>query len=151
MDMTLAGAPARKVRRAPRRVAPCEWAPHHRAPAVHLWVARMWAARAGQMTGKVLADTPTDWAPIRAAQVHAGGQLALFLLATNVIGAALVTLILERAVPLWALACWGAVVAAVAVAVTFRRLAAKQRARTAATLTDVRDTVIEGVALAAIS
>ncbi len=95
------------------------------------------------------ADT-TDWAPIRAAQVHAGGQLALFLLATNVIGAALVTLILERAVPLWALACWGAVVAAVAVAVTFRRLAAKQRARTAATLTDVRDTVIEGVALAAI-
>ncbi|TPG55013.1 putative bifunctional diguanylate cyclase/phosphodiesterase [Sphingomonas glacialis] len=95
------------------------------------------------------ADT-TDWAPIRAAQVHAGGQLALFLLATNLIGAALATLILDTIAPLWALACWGAVVAAIAVAITFRRLAAKQRASSAATLADVRDTVLEGVALAAI-
>ncbi|WP_229839247.1 putative bifunctional diguanylate cyclase/phosphodiesterase [Sphingomonas glacialis] len=93
------------------------------------------------------ADT-TDWAPIRAAQVHAGGQLALFLLAANVIGAAMVTLILQRSAPLWALACWGAVVAAISVAITFRRLAAKQRG--AATLAAVRDTVIEGIALATI-
>lgn len=64
------------------------------------------------------ADT-TDWAPIRAAQVHAGGQLALFLLAANVIGAAMVTLILQRSAPLWALACWGAVVAAISVAITW--------------------------------
>lgn len=95
------------------------------------------------------ADT-TDWAPIRAAQVHAGGQLAVFLLATNLIGAVLVTLILETIAPLWLLACWGAMVAAIAVAITFRRLAAKQRASSAATLADVRDTVLEGVALAAI-
>uniref|UniRef100_UPI0035CC775D putative bifunctional diguanylate cyclase/phosphodiesterase n=1 Tax=uncultured Sphingomonas sp. TaxID=158754 RepID=UPI0035CC775D len=95
------------------------------------------------------ADT-TDWAPIRAAQVHAGGQLALFLLAANVIGAALVTLILQHIAPLWALASWGAVVAAVSVAITFRRLAAKARARDAATLADVRDTVLEGIALAAV-
>ena len=93
------------------------------------------------------ADT-TDWAPIRAAQVHAGGQLALFLLAANVIGAAMVTLILQRSAPLWALACWGAVVAAISVAITFRRLAAKQRG--AATLAAVRDTVIEGISLATI-
>ncbi|MGY2735113.1 putative bifunctional diguanylate cyclase/phosphodiesterase [Sphingomonas sp. UYP23] len=95
------------------------------------------------------ADT-TDWAPIRAAQVHGGGQLALFLLATNLVGAALATLILDTIAPLWALACWGAVVAAIAVAITFRRLAAKQRASSAATLADVRDTVLEGIALAAI-
>jgi len=95
------------------------------------------------------ADT-TDWAPIRAAQLHAGSQLALFLLAANVIGAALVTLILAHAAPLWALVSWGAVVAAVAVAVTFRRLAARHRAASSATLGDVRDTVLEGIALAAV-
>ncbi|MEG3178161.1 EAL domain-containing protein [Sphingomonas sp. RB3P16] len=95
------------------------------------------------------ADT-TDWAPIRAAQVHAGGQLALFLLGANVIGAALVTLILARVAPVWMLASWSAMVAAISVAITFRRLAAKQRARTVATLADVRDTVLEGVALATI-
>ncbi len=33
------------------------------------------------------ADT-TDWGPIRAAQLHAGSQLALFMLAANVVGAA---------------------------------------------------------------
>ncbi|BCA57276.1 putative bifunctional diguanylate cyclase/phosphodiesterase [Sphingomonas sp. HMP6] len=95
------------------------------------------------------ADT-TDWAPIRAAQLHAGSQLAFFLLAANVVGAALVTLILEHAAPLWAMACWGAVVAAVAVAVTFRRLAARHRSASSATLGDVRDTVLEGIALAAV-
>lgn len=95
------------------------------------------------------ADT-TDWAPIRAAQLHAGGQLALFLLAANVIGAALVTLILAHMAPLWALASWSAVVAAVAVAVTFRRLAARQRAGNAAGLRAVRGTVLEGIALAAV-
>ena len=95
------------------------------------------------------ADT-TDWAPIRAAQLHAGSQLAFFQLAANLVGASLVTLIFERAAPLWAMACWGAVVAAVAVAVTFRRLAARHRSASSATLADVRDTVLEGIALAAV-
>ncbi|MFZ5793338.1 MAG: putative bifunctional diguanylate cyclase/phosphodiesterase [Sphingomonas sp.] len=95
------------------------------------------------------ADT-TDWGPIRAAQLHAGGQLALFLLGANVVGAALVTLILAHIAPLWALASWATVVAAVSVAVTFRRLAARQRAGNAAGLRDVRDTVLEGIALAAV-
>ncbi len=99
-----------------------------------------------------LYDPPdtTDWAPIRAAQLHAGGHLALFLLAANVIGAALVTLIVEHLVPLWALASWGAMVAAVAVAVTFRRLGARSRTATTATLRDVRATVLDGIALAGI-
>ncbi|WP_339501735.1 hypothetical protein, partial [Pseudomonas canadensis] len=92
----------------------------------------------------------TDWGPIRAAQLHAGGQLALFLLGANVVGAALVTLILAHIAPLWALASWATVVAAVSVAVTFRRLAARQRAGNAAGLRDVRDTVLEGIALAAV-
>ena len=95
------------------------------------------------------ADT-TDWAPIRAAQLNAGSQLALFLLAANVVGAMLVALILQPVAPLWSLASWGAVVAAVAATVTFRRLAARQRTAQTATLQDVRDTVLEGVALAAV-
>ena len=95
------------------------------------------------------ADT-TDWAPIRAAQLNAGGQLALFLLGANVIAAMLVVLVLEHVAPRWELASWGAVVAAVAVAVTFRRLTARQRTAQAATLGDVRDTVLEGIALAAV-
>jgi diguanylate cyclase (GGDEF)-like protein/PAS domain S-box-containing protein len=95
------------------------------------------------------ADT-TDWAPIRAAQLNAGGQLALFLLGANVIGAMLVALVLEHVAPHWALASWGSVVAAIAAAVTFRRLAARQRTAQTATLSDVRATVFEGVALALI-
>lgn len=92
----------------------------------------------------------TDWGPIRAAQLNAGGQLALFLLGANVVAAMLAALVLERVAPLWLLACWGAVVAAVAVTVTLRRLAARGRTGQTATLGDVRETVIEGIALAAI-
>ncbi|MCW3835796.1 putative bifunctional diguanylate cyclase/phosphodiesterase [Sphingomonas canadensis] len=95
------------------------------------------------------ADT-TDWGPIRAAQLHAGSQLALFLLAANVIGAALITLILAPQVPLWQLASWGALVAAVAVAVTFRRLSRRHREALSAPLGDVRDTLLDGIALSAV-
>jgi diguanylate cyclase (GGDEF)-like protein/PAS domain S-box-containing protein len=95
------------------------------------------------------ADT-TDWGPIRAAQLHAGRQLALFMLAANVVGAALVTLLLAPLVPLWQLASWGALVAAVAVAVAFRRLASRYRGAVTATLHDVRDTILDGVALGAV-
>ena len=49
------------------------------------------------------ADT-TDWGPIRAAQMHAGSQLALFMLAANVVGASLVTIIMGARVPQWQLA-----------------------------------------------
>lgn len=95
------------------------------------------------------ADT-TDWGPIRAAQLHAGSQLALFMLAANLIGATLVLLILAPLVPLWQLACWAAVVAAVACAVAFRRLNRRHRSAISATLGDVRDTVLDGVALGAV-
>jgi diguanylate cyclase (GGDEF)-like protein len=95
------------------------------------------------------ADT-TDWGPIRAAQLHAGSQLALFMLAANVVGAALLTLILAPLVPLWELASWGALVAAVAAFVVFRRLSKRHRGAVTATLQDVRATVLDGIALGAV-
>ncbi|WP_439646555.1 putative bifunctional diguanylate cyclase/phosphodiesterase [Sphingomonas soli] len=82
--------------------------------------------------------------------MHAGSQLALFMLAANLIGAALVTVILAPLVPEWQLASWGALVAAVGVAVAFRRLASRHRSAVTATLRDVRDTVLDGIALGAV-
>ncbi|MBA15607.1 MAG: diguanylate cyclase [Sphingomonas sp.] len=95
------------------------------------------------------ADT-TDWGPIRAAQMQAGSQLALFMLGANVIGAAMVALLLAHAIPQWQLASWGALVAAVASAVTFRRLHVRHRTAITATLGHVRDTVLDGIALGAV-
>ncbi len=95
------------------------------------------------------ADT-TDWGPIRAAQLHAGRQLALFMLAANLVGASLITLILAPVAPLWALASWGAVAAAVACAVAFRRLSKRHRTAISAPLGDVRDTLLDGIALGAV-
>jgi len=95
------------------------------------------------------ADT-TDWGPIRAAQLNAGSQLALFMLAANVVGAALVTLIFAHLVPQWQLVSWGIVVAAAATFVAFRRLASRHRGAIIAPLSDVRDTVIDGLVLGAV-
>ena len=92
----------------------------------------------------------TDWGPIRAAQLQSGAQLALFLMAANVIGAALVAMLMAHAVPLWALAAWGATLAAVAAAVTFRRLEAKSGTERTASVRQIRDTVLEGIGLGAI-
>jgi diguanylate cyclase (GGDEF)-like protein/PAS domain S-box-containing protein len=95
------------------------------------------------------ADT-TDWGPIRAAQMNAGSQLALFMLAANVLGATLIVLNFASLVPIWKLASWGALVAAVGVAVAFRRLAVRHRTERTATLRDVRDTMLDGIALGAV-
>jgi diguanylate cyclase (GGDEF)-like protein len=95
------------------------------------------------------ADT-IDWGPIRAAQLHAGSQLALFMLAANVVGASLVTMLLAPLVPLWQLASWSAVVAAVACAVAFRRLSKRHRSAVTGSLKDVRETVLDGISLGAI-
>ena len=95
------------------------------------------------------ADT-TDWGPIRAAQMHAGSQLAMFMLAANLIGAALIFLILAPLVPIWQLASWGALAAAVGLAVAFRRLSKRHRSAVTATLRDVRDTVLDGISLGAV-
>ena len=92
----------------------------------------------------------TDWGPIRAAQLNAGRELALFMLAANVIGAALVAMLCARLAPLWTIATWGFVTAAVATAVTLRRLSAKFRGSHSAPVWAVRDTVLEGIALGAV-
>ncbi|MDF7775929.1 EAL domain-containing protein [Sphingomonas sp. AOB5] len=95
------------------------------------------------------ADT-TDWGPIRAAQMNAGSQLALFMLAANLVGAAMIVTILGPLVPLWQLASWGALVGAVGLAVAFRRLSARNRTTVSATLGDVRDSLLDGIALGSV-
>ncbi len=95
------------------------------------------------------ADT-TDWGPIRAAQLHAGRQLALFLLGANLIGAALVVMMFDRQVPREMLIGWAVLTGLVGVGVTMRRLASRHRDANSATLADVRDTVLEGIALASV-
>ncbi|MGI4949647.1 MAG: putative bifunctional diguanylate cyclase/phosphodiesterase [Janthinobacterium lividum] len=93
---------------------------------------------------------PHDWGTIRAFQLRAGRQFALFHLAAHLIGAAMVAIVLAGAVPLWQLGAWGAVTAAVATAVAFRRLASRNTTDSAATPTDIRDTYLEGLALGAV-
>jgi diguanylate cyclase (GGDEF)-like protein len=95
------------------------------------------------------ADT-TDWGPIRAAQLHAGRQLALFLLGANLIGAALVVMMFDGQVPREMLIGWAVLTGLVGVGVTMRRLASRHRDANSATLGDVRDTVLEGIALASV-
>ena len=90
----------------------------------------------------------TDWGPIRAAQVNSGRRLALFQLAANLLAAGAVVLALRHAVPVWELATWSALVAAVAAGVTFRWLRSPTRA--SATLAEVRRTVFDGIALGAV-
>ena len=86
-----------------------------------------------------------DWSAIRAAQLNSGSPMALFSLGANVIGAAIVAMLFAEFVAVWALASWAVVVAAVAAAVTLRRLADK---RHTATLNDIRQTAVDGAALA---
>ena len=90
-------------------------------------------------------DDGIDWSAIRAAQLNAGSQLALFSLAANVIGAAMVATLFADRLPLWMLAGWGGIVVAVTAAVTLRRLA-KKRAK--ATTGEMRRTGADGAALA---
>ena len=99
-----------------------------------------------------LYDPPdtTDWGPIRAAQLHAGRQLALFLLAANLVGAALVVMLFDGHAPRWMLIGWGTVAGVVSLVVAIRRLGTRHRDASSATLRDVRDTVLEGIALAAV-
>jgi diguanylate cyclase (GGDEF)-like protein/PAS domain S-box-containing protein len=89
----------------------------------------------------------TDWAPIRAAQLNAAGGLVLLLLAANLLGTVLVSMIFSHLVPLWELGTWGAIVVAVAVLVTLRRLGARGRTEADVSLSDVQRTFVDGIAL----
>ena len=90
----------------------------------------------------------SDWGPIRAAQLNAGSQFALFLLAANLISAAFVMMIFRGVAPGWQLIAWGASVAIVATVTAFRRLDNQHRHATFASVAEVRATAVEGIALA---
>ena len=93
---------------------------------------------------------PAEWGRIRAAQLHAGRQLALFLLAASLLGAAATASLFHRAVPLWQLAGWAGLTTTVSVLVALRRLSSHHRTGGYATVTDLRATGWEGAALAAV-
>ncbi|HEU4960392.1 MAG TPA: EAL domain-containing protein [Sphingomonas sp.] len=96
-----------------------------------------------------LYDPPdsTDWGPIRAAQLHAGRDFALFLLGAHLLGAAMVAMVLAPHEPLWLLELWGGSVAAAAIAVTVRSLAGRRRTLHSAAVGEVRATVVDGIVL----
>ena len=89
----------------------------------------------------------TDWGPIRAAQLNAGRDFALFLVGAHLLSAALVVATLAPYIPLWLLGAWGAAVAVAAVAITFRRLAARYRDLYSAAVGEVRASALDGILL----
>ena len=107
------------------------------------------AIRFAQLLGFSDGPDAAQWARIRSTQLDAGRQLALFLLAANLIGAAMTVSLFAAQIPHLVLAGWAALVGIVAVAVAMRRLATRHRDGGYATQTDLRTTAFEGVALAA--
>lgn len=97
-----------------------------------------------------LRDGPdkAEWGRIRAAQLHAGRELALFMLGAHLLGAAATAAIFRYSVPLWLLAGWAVLAAAAALVVALRRLASHHRRDGYATAADLRTTVTEGAGLA---
>lgn len=91
----------------------------------------------------------TDWGPIRAAQINAGGRLALLTLVMHMIAASLTVVLGLDLVPHWGLIGWWALVSAVALGTALRRLSSPFRNATSAPVAAVRDTLLEGVALGA--
>jgi diguanylate cyclase (GGDEF)-like protein/PAS domain S-box-containing protein len=91
-------------------------------------------------------DSP-EWGRIRAAQLHAGRELALFLLSANLIGAVATVLLLAGSVAWLPLGTWAASVGVIATVITLRRLGSHHRADGYARLQDLRGTAWGGVAL----
>nr|WP_221234761.1 EAL domain-containing protein [Sphingomonas aerophila] len=102
------------------------------------------------MLGLAEGADPAEWGRIRATQIHAGRQFVLFLLAANLVGAALIVMLFAHATPTLMLGGWAAVTIVVAVAAAMRRLATPKAADGYATVADLRGAVGEGVALAAV-
>ena len=90
---------------------------------------------------------PAEWGRIRASQLHAGRDLALFLLAANLIGASTVFMLMARTVGWWMLGGWVAATALIATAVTVQRLASHHRDDGYAAPADLRGTAWGGLAL----
>jgi diguanylate cyclase (GGDEF)-like protein/PAS domain S-box-containing protein len=107
------------------------------------------AIRFAQLLGFSEGGDAAQWARIRSTQLDAGRQLALFLLAANLIGAAMTVSLFAAEISHLVLGGWAALVGTVSVAVAIRRLATRHRDGGYATQADLRTTALEGVALAA--
>ncbi|MGP7795919.1 putative bifunctional diguanylate cyclase/phosphodiesterase [Sphingomonas sp. CLY1604] len=89
-----------------------------------------------------------QWARIRSTQLDAGRQLALLLLAANLIGAGMTVSLFAPDIAPLLLGGWAALTTIVSVGIAVRRLGTRHRQDGYATQADVRATVVEGVALA---
>ncbi|WP_375392063.1 putative bifunctional diguanylate cyclase/phosphodiesterase [uncultured Sphingomonas sp.] len=97
-----------------------------------------------------LRDGPdrAEWGSIRAAQLHAGRELALFLLGASLLGATVTAAIFRDSIGTLPLAAWVAATVLVSVLVAVRRLATRHRRDGYAAASDLRATAYEGGALA---
>ena len=102
----------------------------------------------GPLLGLSEGDDPAAWARIRGATLHAGRQLALFMLGANLIGAAIVVMLLSHFVPPVWLGIWTVGVMLIATIVAVRRLRISPEPDALASVDDLRGTGFEGAALA---
>ena len=93
-------------------------------------------------------NDPAEWSRIRAAQLVAGRDLALFTLAVTAIGAAMVFLLFAAVLPLWEIGGWAGLTVSTGAVVAIRRLSGRHRGDGYATIAEIRQTAIDGVALA---
>ena len=93
---------------------------------------------------------PAEWGRVRASQLQAGRELALFLLGANLIATGVTASLFTGSLPLWLLLGWGAAAALVAITVAVRRLRAHHEDGGYAPLRELRDTALEGSALAVV-
>ncbi|SFP73222.1 putative bifunctional diguanylate cyclase/phosphodiesterase [Sphingomonas rubra] len=92
---------------------------------------------------------PAEWSRIRATQLAAGRQAAPLLFAANLAGGVAMLLLTLGIVPVWQIAGWLAILAAVAATVAVRRLRTHHRSDGYAEIEAVRRTAWEGAALGA--
>ena len=93
---------------------------------------------------------PVAASRIRATQLRAGRELAVFLLGANLIGAAATAVLFAAAVPIRLVLGWAGLVAVVSLTVALRRLRTTHQEGGYASLRELRDTALEGLALAAV-
>ena len=103
----------------------------------------------GPLLGLSEGENPAAWARIRGAKLLAGRQMAMFMLAANLVGAAIVAMLFAPHLPLSWLGLWGLVAAGVGTAIAVRRLRTSAVPGALAGIADLRNTVFEGAALAA--
>ncbi|MDR6788632.1 diguanylate cyclase (GGDEF)-like protein/PAS domain S-box-containing protein [Sphingomonas sp. BE138] len=92
-------------------------------------------------------DDPELWSRIRAAQLRAGQERALLLLAAHLTGVALVVMMLDPLVPVAWLVPWTVATTLAAIVTTVRRQRAPRQNRSYADLPAMRAPLVEGLVL----